>query len=66
LDGILNARIHEIYIIDVDRVNVHAMDPEGYVRRALQKGTIFSLEGEEKESKKELEKEETLDFYLNP
>ncbi len=66
LDGIQNARIHEIYIIDVDRIKVHAMDPEAYVKRALQKGTIFSLEGKEEEAKKEMEKEETLDFYLNP
>jgi hypothetical protein len=66
LDGIQNARIHEIYIIDVDRIKVHAMDPEAYVKRALQKGTIFSLEDKEEDAKKEMEKEETLDFYLNP
>lgn len=66
LDGIQNARIHEIYIIDVDRIGVHAMDPEAYVKRALQKGSIFSLEGEGKEIKKEIEEEETLDFYLHP
>ncbi len=66
LDGIQNARIHEIYIIDVDRIKVHAMDPEAYVKRALQKGTIFSLEGKGEDVKKEMEKEETLDFYLNP
>jgi len=42
-DGIKNARLHEIYIIDVDRAIVFALDPEAYIRRALHKGIIFTL-----------------------
>jgi hypothetical protein len=38
LDGIRNARIEEIYIIDVDRVKVQEIDPEAYFERAIQKG----------------------------
>lgn len=45
-DGILNARIHEIYIIDVDRTIVQEMDPEAYMKRALHKGIIFTLKEE--------------------
>ncbi len=45
-DGILNARIHEIYVIDVDRTIVHEMDPEVYMKRALHKGVIFTLKEE--------------------
>jgi hypothetical protein len=43
---ILNARIHEIYIIDVDRLKVQAMDPDAYMKRALHKGVIFTLKDE--------------------
>jgi hypothetical protein len=35
---IQNASIHEIYIINVDRGKVLEMDPETYLKRALQKG----------------------------
>ena len=66
VDGIQNARIHEIYIIDVDRTRIQAMDPEAYVKRALQKGVIFSLERESQVSKKEIDEEETLDYYFRP
>lgn len=45
-EGIQNARIHEIYIIDVDRTTVQAMDPEAYMKRALHKGVIFTLKEE--------------------
>ncbi len=45
-EGIRNARVHEIYIIDVDRTIVQAMDPEAYMKRALHKGVIFTLKEE--------------------
>ncbi len=45
-EGIKNARIHEIYIIDVDRTIVRAMDPAAYMRRALHKGVIFTFKEE--------------------
>jgi hypothetical protein len=41
IEEIRNARIHEIYIIDVDRTRVKAIDPEAYLKRAMQKGVIF-------------------------
>lgn len=41
LEEILNARIQEIYIIDVDRAKVQEIDPEAYLRRAIQKGIIY-------------------------
>jgi hypothetical protein len=40
-DEIRNARIHEIYIIDVDHARVQEIDPEAYMKRAMQKGVIF-------------------------
>jgi hypothetical protein len=33
LEEVKNAHIHEIYIIDVDGVNVREVDPEAYVKR---------------------------------
>ena len=42
LDGIRNARIEEIYIIDVDHVKVYEIDPEAYFERAKQKGMDFN------------------------
>ena len=36
-EDILNARIQEIYIIDVDRGKVIEIDPEAYMKRALHK-----------------------------
>jgi len=67
-DAIRNARIQEIYVIDVDRLKVQEMDPEAYMRRALNKGVVFSAEDEAifeglnigKASKKE----ERIDYYL--
>jgi hypothetical protein len=41
LEEIRNARIHEIYIIDVDRSRVTEIDPETYLKRAMQKGVVF-------------------------
>lgn len=41
LEEIRNARIHEIYIIDVDRTRTEELDPETYLKRAIQKGVVF-------------------------
>ena len=41
LEEIRNARIQEIYIIDVDRVKVQEIDPETYLKRAMQKGVVY-------------------------
>ncbi|HSQ48606.1 MAG TPA: hypothetical protein VLL96_02865 [Candidatus Deferrimicrobiaceae bacterium] len=40
LEEIRNARIHEVYIIDVDLVKVQEIDPEAYLKRAIQKGVV--------------------------
>ena len=40
-EEIRNARIQEIYIIDVDHATVQEIDPEAYLKRALQKGIVF-------------------------
>ena len=40
-DEICNARIQEIYIIDVDQVKVQEIDPEAYMKRAIRKDLIF-------------------------
>ncbi len=40
-EEICNARIQEIYIIDVDRAKVQEIDPEAYLRRAMQKGVVY-------------------------
>ena len=37
---IQNARIHEIYIIDVDQAKVQEIDPETYMKRALNRGML--------------------------
>jgi hypothetical protein len=47
-DEILNARIHEIYLIDVDRVKVVEIDPEAYMKRALHREFVVAFEGENK------------------
>lgn len=41
LDEIREARIQEIYIIDVDHGAVQEIDPEAYLRRAIQKGVVY-------------------------
>jgi hypothetical protein len=46
LEGIKNARIQEIYIIDVDRLKVVEIDPEAYFERAIQKGMDFNYNGD--------------------
>jgi hypothetical protein len=40
VEEIRNARIHEVYIIDVDLVRVQEIDPETYLKRAMQKGVV--------------------------
>jgi hypothetical protein len=40
-DEIQNARIQDIYIIDVDQGKVHELDPEAYMKRTLRKGLVF-------------------------
>jgi hypothetical protein len=40
-EEIRNARLQEIYIIDVDRALVQEMDPEAYLKRAMQKGIVY-------------------------
>ncbi|MCL2475604.1 hypothetical protein [Candidatus Bathycorpusculum sp.] len=42
LEGIRNARIQEIYIIDVDHGLVQEIDPETYLDRAMQKGVSYN------------------------
>ena len=41
LEEIRNARIQEIYIIDVDHAKVQEIDPEAYLKRAMQKGIVY-------------------------
>ncbi len=41
VEEIRNARIHDIYIIDVDRAKVQEIDPEAYLKRAMQKGIVY-------------------------
>ncbi|MCW4007454.1 MAG: hypothetical protein NWF09_02005 [Candidatus Bathyarchaeota archaeon] len=40
-EEICNARIQEIYIIDVDGAEAYEIDPQAYMRRALSRGLIF-------------------------
>ena len=46
-EDILNARIQEIYIIDVDRGKVLEIDPEAYMKRAPHKEFFIQPMGEE-------------------
>jgi hypothetical protein len=41
LKEIRNARIQDIYIIDVDHAEVNEIDPETYLKRAMQKGVVY-------------------------
>jgi hypothetical protein len=67
-DGIQNARIHEIYIIDVDRTIIQVLEPEIYIERALKAGSLFTLNTEEiiNQPKTPITKPptQTLDMYL--
>ncbi len=38
---IQNARIQNIYMIDVDQGRVHEFDPESYMKRTIRKGVVF-------------------------
>jgi hypothetical protein len=40
-EEIKNARIHEVYIIDVDHATVQEIDPESYQKRALKRGIVY-------------------------
>jgi len=44
-EEIQNARIQEIYIIDVDQAKVQEIDPEAYMKHALHRGLIFDYAG---------------------
>jgi hypothetical protein len=46
-EDVLNARIQEIYVIDVDRGKVLEIDPEAYMKRALHKEFFIQPMGEE-------------------
>jgi len=68
-EDIRNARIQEIYIIDVDRIRVQEMDPETYMKRALSKGVMFSLKEEPNAEQvksviRQPPKDENLDQYM--
>ncbi|HMK94190.1 MAG TPA: hypothetical protein VK536_02195 [Candidatus Limnocylindrales bacterium] len=41
VEEIRNARIHEIYIIDVDHAKVSEIDPEAYLKRAMERGIAY-------------------------
>jgi hypothetical protein len=67
-EDIMNARIQEIYLIDVDHVKVLEIDPEAYMKRALHKEFFIQSMGEEEFQQPEpaqlfdfQEKTETLD-----
>ncbi|MCW4005827.1 MAG: hypothetical protein NWF04_04425 [Candidatus Bathyarchaeota archaeon] len=66
-EGICNARIHEIYVIDVDHTQVIPMDPEAYTRRVLHKAARFALEEEpvveQLQTQKSLQETEKIDHY---
>lgn len=66
-EAICNARIQEIYLIEVDRLRVQAMDPETYMKRALNKGVIFTPEDEVmlemRKAGKPIRPEGKIDFY---
>ncbi len=42
-DEIQNARIQEIYIIDVDQTKVQEIDPEAYMKRAYHRGPLSDM-----------------------
>lgn len=60
-EEILNARLHEIYLIDVDRTKVLEIDPEAYMKRALHKEFIFTF-GIEKPEIEHSKETTLLDF----
>jgi hypothetical protein len=44
-EEIQNARIQEIYIIDLDQAKVQEIDPEAYMKRALHRGVLSDYAG---------------------
>ncbi len=44
-EEIRNARLHTVYIIDVDQGKVQEIDPEAYIKRGLQKEFTFPYQG---------------------
>jgi hypothetical protein len=44
-EEICNARIQEIYIIDVDQAEVQEIDPEAYMKRSFSKDLFFDYSG---------------------
>jgi hypothetical protein len=63
-EEIMNARIHEIYLIDVDRGKVLEIDPEGYMKRALHRETVFAF-GREQEQPERRRPVTLLDYQGN-
>ena len=63
-EEIMNARIHEIYLIDVDRGKVLEIDPEGYMKRALHRETVFAF-GSEQEQPERRRPVTLLDYQGN-
>lgn len=64
---IKNARIQDILIIDADNIKVQEMDPESYMKRALQKGIAFGAENElviDGKNIEQVRENEKLDFYV--
>jgi len=59
LDEICNARIHEIYVINVDYAKVKEMDPEEYMKRAITK-SLMTFEETEAQTKTPV----TLDGFM--
>jgi hypothetical protein len=59
-EEIRDARLHEIYLIDVDHAKVLEIDPEAYMKRALHKEFAFAFGGE---TKPQRPKETTLMDY---
>ena len=41
VEEIRNARIQEVYIIDVDHAKVQEIDPEAYLKRSMKRGIVY-------------------------
>ena len=66
-EDIKNARIQEIQIIDVDHRSVVEMDPETYIKRALQRGVVFAPEDQsalDEQKPRLIRENEELDYYM--
>lgn len=42
VEEIRNARIQEVYIIDVDHAKVQEIDPEAYLKRSMKRGVVYN------------------------